>query len=184
MTRVQKARQLCLALLQTWREVKNENNACASVLENGDYEALLSATSNNQSSRARSGGNLTGIPVKKREAKWRECESFDCAEPREEAVLCKAWSKNSPEPGSAGGNGDGVVSSSGRKDWRQSNTVWNIARDPGAKQWVHMVCSLWMPGTRCLNMGTMGVFDVSGVTTARRRAVSHNILSLALREPL
>ncbi|KAK9683551.1 hypothetical protein RND81_10G149400 [Saponaria officinalis] len=31
------------------------------------------------------------------------------------------------------------------------------------KQWIHMVCGLWTPGTRCPNVDTMSAFDVSGV---------------------
>ncbi|CAI9092651.1 OLC1v1027960C1 [Oldenlandia corymbosa var. corymbosa] len=34
--------------------------------------------------------------------------------------------------------------------------------DASVKQWVHMVCGLWTPGTRCPNVGTMSSFDVSG----------------------
>ncbi|KAL9226746.1 hypothetical protein vseg_002520 [Gypsophila vaccaria] len=35
--------------------------------------------------------------------------------------------------------------------------------NPTVKQWVHMVCGLWTPGTRCPNVDTMSAFDVSGV---------------------
>lgn len=34
--------------------------------------------------------------------------------------------------------------------------------DSATKQWVHMVCGLWTPGTRCPNVDTMSAFDVSG----------------------
>ncbi|XAR69410.1 hypothetical protein NMG60_11000976 [Bertholletia excelsa] len=34
--------------------------------------------------------------------------------------------------------------------------------DSTVKQWVHMVCGLWTPGTRCPNVNTMSAFDVSG----------------------
>ncbi|KAF7817278.1 Histone-lysine N-methyltransferase TRX1 [Senna tora] len=36
--------------------------------------------------------------------------------------------------------------------------------DTTVKQWVHMVCGLWTPGTRCPNVDTMSAFDVSGVS--------------------
>ncbi|XP_031478705.1 uncharacterized protein LOC116249658 isoform X3 [Nymphaea colorata] len=39
------------------------------------------------------------------------------------------------------------------------------------KQWVHMVCGLWMPGTRCPNVDTMSAFDVSGVACAKKNKV-------------
>ncbi|PRQ26681.1 putative histone-lysine N-methyltransferase transcription regulator PHD family [Rosa chinensis] len=35
--------------------------------------------------------------------------------------------------------------------------------DSATKQWVHMVCGLWTPETRCPNVDTMSAFDVSGV---------------------
>ncbi|PPD84346.1 hypothetical protein GOBAR_DD18712 [Gossypium barbadense] len=35
------------------------------------------------------------------------------------------------------------------------------------EQWVHMVCGLWTPGTRCPNVNTMSAFDVSGVSRGR-----------------
>jgi hypothetical protein len=61
MTVVQKARALCPGLLQTWRELDNEN-ACASVLEeeDDDNETLLSARNSIQLLRAKSAAVLTG----------------------------------------------------------------------------------------------------------------------------
>ncbi|KAG8656831.1 hypothetical protein MANES_03G012400v8 [Manihot esculenta] len=35
------------------------------------------------------------------------------------------------------------------------------------KQWVHVVCGLWTPGTRCPNVDTMSAFDVSGASCPR-----------------
>jgi hypothetical protein len=50
-------------------------------------------------------------------------------------------------------------------------------------QWVHMVCGLWTPGTKCPNATTMSAFDVSGASPAKRNTVSpihaysyHNLL--------
>ncbi|CAM6105213.1 unnamed protein product [Calypogeia fissa] len=51
------------------------------------------------------------------------------------------------------------------------NSVSSGLLDSTVVQWVHMVCALWMPGTRCQNNSTMGVFDVSGVTLSRRKMV-------------
>ncbi|KAI7747226.1 hypothetical protein M8C21_002018 [Ambrosia artemisiifolia] len=42
------------------------------------------------------------------------------------------------------------------------NSVTAGIIDPTVKQWVHMVCGLWTPGTRCPNVDTMSTFDVSG----------------------
>ncbi|KAH7296178.1 hypothetical protein KP509_26G012000 [Ceratopteris richardii] len=51
------------------------------------------------------------------------------------------------------------------------NSVTNGSNDPKAAQWVHVVCALWMPGTRCINVATMAIFDVSGVTHSARRLI-------------
>ncbi|XVF89362.1 hypothetical protein PTKIN_Ptkin19aG0124300 [Pterospermum kingtungense] len=51
------------------------------------------------------------------------------------------------------------------------NSVTAGVHDPTVKQWVHMVCGLWTPGTRCPNVDTMSAFDVSGVSYARENVV-------------
>ncbi|GMI95088.1 hypothetical protein HRI_003178100 [Hibiscus trionum] len=51
------------------------------------------------------------------------------------------------------------------------NSVTAGVLDPSVKQWVHMVCGLWTPGTRCPNVNTMSAFDVSGVSRARENVV-------------
>jgi hypothetical protein len=43
---------------------------------------------------------------------------------------------------------------------------------PRTMQWVHMVCGLWTPGTKCPNAATMSAFDVSGASPAKRNTVS------------
>ncbi|KAG0586446.1 hypothetical protein KC19_2G091100 [Ceratodon purpureus] len=174
MTRVQKARPFCLALLQIWRDLKNENGR-EPYSDNDDDETLLAVTNNTQLSRMRSTGGPTRTHAKKVEKKVKVHKSCDCEEPRDASSVCMVCRKDSPEPGSSGGNvvrraEKGPNASLELEDWR-NNTVGCIVKDAGAKQWAHMVCTLWMPGTRCLNMGTMGVFDVSGVTTSRRKAV-------------
>lgn len=42
------------------------------------------------------------------------------------------------------------------------NSITAGLLDSATKQWVHMVCGLWTPGTRCPNVDTMSAFDVSG----------------------
>lgn len=42
------------------------------------------------------------------------------------------------------------------------NSITAGILDSTVKQWVHMVCGLWTPGTRCPNVDTMSAFDVSG----------------------
>ncbi|XP_071719838.1 uncharacterized protein [Rutidosis leptorrhynchoides] len=39
------------------------------------------------------------------------------------------------------------------------------------KQWVHMVCGLWTPGTRCPNVNTMSAFDVSNAHSPKGTVV-------------
>lgn len=51
------------------------------------------------------------------------------------------------------------------------NSVIDGINDPTVAQWVHVVCALWMPGTRCINVETMAAFDVSGVGSAPRKWV-------------
>ncbi|XP_060673473.1 uncharacterized protein LOC107421144 isoform X3 [Ziziphus jujuba] len=43
--------------------------------------------------------------------------------------------------------------------------------DSTTKQWVHMVCALWTPGTRCPNVDTMSAFDVSGASRPKTDVV-------------
>lgn len=44
-----------------------------------------------------------------------------------------------------------------------TNSITAGLFDPTVKQWVHMVCGLWTPDTRCPNVDTMSAFDMSGV---------------------
>ncbi|KAK6927584.1 hypothetical protein RJ641_006175, partial [Dillenia turbinata] len=47
---------------------------------------------------------------------------------------------------------------------RVHNSITAGHLDSTVKQWVHMVCGLWTPGTRCPNVDTMSAFDVSGAS--------------------
>ncbi|XP_061376429.1 uncharacterized protein LOC133318449 isoform X2 [Gastrolobium bilobum] len=51
------------------------------------------------------------------------------------------------------------------------NSVTAGVFDTTVKQWIHMVCGLWTPGTRCPNVDTMNAFDVSGVSCPRADVV-------------
>lgn len=51
------------------------------------------------------------------------------------------------------------------------NTITAGILDSTVKQWVHMVCGLWTPGTRCPNVDTMSAFDVSGASRPRANVV-------------
>lgn len=67
-------------------------------------------------------------------------------------------------------------------DVEQNSTVVNKLKvhnsvtvgllDSKTKQWVHMVCALWTPGTRCPNVDTMSAFDVSGASRPKTDVVS------------
>ncbi|XP_042464298.1 uncharacterized protein LOC122047223 isoform X1 [Zingiber officinale] len=51
------------------------------------------------------------------------------------------------------------------------NSIIAGSLDPSVTQWVHMVCALWTPGTRCPNVDTMNTFDVSGALPAKKNVV-------------
>nr|XP_025659824.1 uncharacterized protein LOC112755751 isoform X2 [Arachis hypogaea] len=51
------------------------------------------------------------------------------------------------------------------------NSITAGVHDTSVKQWIHMVCGLWTPGTRCPNVNTMSAFDVSGVAVPREDVV-------------
>ncbi|XP_021769399.1 uncharacterized protein LOC110733636 isoform X2 [Chenopodium quinoa] len=53
------------------------------------------------------------------------------------------------------------------------NSIISGLFDPTVKQWVHMVCGLWTPGTRCPNVDTMSAFDVSGVSNLKEYMVCY-----------
>ncbi|XP_021987626.1 uncharacterized protein LOC110884244 isoform X2 [Helianthus annuus] len=52
-----------------------------------------------------------------------------------------------------------------------NNSVTAGIFDPTVKQWIHMVCGLWTPGTRCPNVDTMSAFDVSGACCPKGNVV-------------
>ncbi|XP_059459426.1 uncharacterized protein LOC132188988 isoform X3 [Corylus avellana] len=51
------------------------------------------------------------------------------------------------------------------------NSITAGVLDSTVKQWVHMVCGLWTPRTRCPNVDTMTAFDVSGASHPRANVV-------------
>jgi len=69
----------------------------------------------------------------------------------------------------------GKVNKSLNSEFKVHNTITSAMNYPTMIQWVHVVCGLWMPGTRCLNVSTMGVFDVSGAALPRRKLVSFRL---------
>lgn len=68
------------------------------------------------------------------------------------------------------------------KGFQIHNSIIAGALDPSVTQWVHMVCGLWTPGTRCPNVDTMNTFDVSGASVHRKNTVSYRLLWLTLTE--
>ena len=57
-------------------------------------------------------------------------------------------------------------------NFKVHNSITEAVLDPTVKQWIHMVCGLWTPRTRCPNVDTMSAFDVSGVSRPRADVVS------------
>lgn len=53
-------------------------------------------------------------------------------------------------------------------NFQSYNSIIAGVLDLSVTQWVHMVCGLWTPGTRCPNVDTMSAFDVSGASPARK----------------
>ncbi|CAJ1972049.1 unnamed protein product [Sphenostylis stenocarpa] len=57
-------------------------------------------------------------------------------------------------------------------NFKVHNSITAGVLDATVKQWIHVVCGLWTPGTRCLNVDTMSAFDVSGVLRPRADVVA------------
>lgn len=57
-------------------------------------------------------------------------------------------------------------------DIQVHNSITAGVFDPTITQWVHVVCGLWTPGTRCPNVNTMSTFDVSGASHPKKSMVS------------
>lgn len=55
---------------------------------------------------------------------------------------------------------------------RVHNSITAGLLNSTVKQWVHMVCGLWTPGTRCPNVDTMSAFDVSGASRPKANVVT------------
>ncbi|XP_062098218.1 uncharacterized protein LOC133804082 isoform X3 [Humulus lupulus] len=62
---------------------------------------------------------------------------------------------------------DAVQISHRASEFMVDNSITAGLLDSTTKQWIHMVCGLWTPGTRCPNVDTMSAFDVSGVSCLR-----------------
>ncbi|XP_068652663.1 histone H3-lysine(4) N-trimethyltransferase ATX1-like [Aristolochia californica] len=56
-------------------------------------------------------------------------------------------------------------------NFQVNNTITSGILDPTVTQWLHMVCGLWTPGTRCPNVDTMSAFDVSGALRVGKNVV-------------
>ncbi|XP_076957664.1 uncharacterized protein LOC143633199 [Bidens hawaiensis] len=89
-------------------------------------------------------------------AESQESQNIMCKHIRASSV-CDPMVKNSSYPAN-----DKVV----------INSVTSGTFDPTVKQWVHMVCGLWTPGTRCPNVDTMSAFDVSGACFPKENVCS------------
>ncbi|CAI9775495.1 unnamed protein product [Fraxinus pennsylvanica] len=51
------------------------------------------------------------------------------------------------------------------------NSITAGVLDSTVKQWVHVVCGLWTPGTHCPNVDTMNAFDVSDALSSKEHVV-------------
>lgn len=57
-------------------------------------------------------------------------------------------------------------------NFKVHNSITEGVHDTNVKQWIHIVCGLWTPGTRCPNVDTMSAFDVSDVSLPMADVVS------------
>lgn len=169
MTRVRKARGFGHGLLQAWQDLDKDRVVPSEFPPDEDNETLLSATISIQSSK-----NCLSACIKEKHPKDRlstanNSEMCSCDRSKVDGSCCKTCVKENPK---AWSSADFLHEKGLQEDWKSNNTVTALLKDSGAKQWAHIVCSLWLPGTRCLNVGTMGVFDVSGVAISYRKSVS------------
>lgn len=141
MTRAKKSEALAKGLLQAWQEEDDKKESTNLCSKSTALDAVLP-----------SGSSTTGC----------ECKNgqYDC---KVHGMLKKDEGVSGivqEEPKACRKEGLNAV-----------NSVSSAVNDPKVTQWVHVVCALWMPGTRCVNVSTMAAFDVSGVPIARRKWV-------------
>lgn len=169
MTRVRKARGFGHGLLQAWQDLDKHRVVSSEFPPDEDNETLLSASISIQSAK-----NCLSACINEKHPKdtlltANNLEMCSCNRFKVECSSCKTCLKENPK---AWSSADFLHEKGLQEDWKSNNTVTALLKDSGAKQWAHIVCSLWVPGTRCLNVGTMGVFDVSSIATSCRKSVS------------
>ncbi|XP_020528001.1 uncharacterized protein LOC18442513 isoform X2 [Amborella trichopoda] len=151
MTRALRSRNIVKNLLQTWKIKKGRKSLDPFHLSDSKHDDLNGLS-----------GKLGGGP-----SRLEKMDSISAMKPgtleRVSRVMMKA---NTLDATSIMRNADILVD-----DFQVHNTITAAVLDPNVTQWLHMVCGLWMPGTRCPNVDTMSAFDVSGVSPPKRNTV-------------
>ncbi|XP_057850333.2 uncharacterized protein LOC131060909 isoform X1 [Cryptomeria japonica] len=166
MTRAQKTRNVVKSLLQVWQVTRDTNlkalpedirppqNKCDAVNEFGAKSSPRISESNKAEFGASGNGSMNILSLGKQDNNKSFLRSN-----LEDVQLQIGSIKTGKAPN--------YINS----EFQVHNTITAAVNNPGVTQWVHMVCGLWMPGTRCLNVATMGVFDISGATIPRKKVV-------------
>lgn len=165
MTRAQKTRNVVKSLLQEW-QMTNDNSlkvllgemarlsSKSDTIDEVSTKPFLGISESSKTGLASPGFSTSNITSFGKE----ECN--------------KMCFRSSLEDGTERDSGQvGKVKKYLNSEFKVNNTITAAVHDPTVPQWVHMVCGLWMPGTRCLNVSTMGIFDVSGAVLPRRKLV-------------
>ncbi|KAJ6834250.1 uncharacterized protein M6B38_336405 [Iris pallida] len=148
MTRAVKSQTIVKSLLKVWNVGIKSNNLEPNPSSETDKNELLHTRAVGEASKV---GN--------------SCSVTDVTSP-----ICEAFPET---PYDISSNQTSIIghSETVSKYIEMPNSVTAGVLDPSVIQWVHMVCGLWTPGTRCLNVDTMDVFDVSGASAARKNVV-------------
>ncbi|KAL5853168.1 hypothetical protein ACOSQ3_008286 [Xanthoceras sorbifolium] len=145
MTRALRTRMIVKSLLKAWNvesECRLKNDVSSAEIMEGDLNVLHSS------------GSI-------HEDRFHDLRHFDI-EPSTAAV----WKVDLQKQLNISQNSSCCVN-----NLRLHNSITAGMLDSTVKQWVHMVCGLWTPGTRCPNVDTMSAFDVFGASRPKANVV-------------
>ncbi|CAN6449969.1 unnamed protein product [Victoria cruziana] len=147
MTRALKSQKIIRSLLQAWKVGKGPKpDTTASLSEIKDEVNVSSCTSTVEGQGK------------------RECSVNEIMKGDIRSLGAGKWTNIHPSKNHG-------ISGCMNNNMLSKNVLADSLLNPTVKQWVHMVCGLWMPGTRCPNVDTMGAFDVSGVACPKKNKV-------------
>ncbi|KAL6012053.1 hypothetical protein ACLOJK_002528 [Asimina triloba] len=146
MTRAIRSRDIVKSLLEAWKNGdRTKSTISTGLFETSEVESgLLDPTSKDEAFLLKECGSIP----------FMRPMNIEAVPPR--AALEMDFQKDSDINRNSGSSLD---------NFEAHNTITAGVIDPTVTQWVHMVCGLWMPGTRCPNVDTMSTFDVSVYVT-------------------